>query len=910
MNKRNIYAMLAVICAILFGGGSAYAEAMTLQSSTPAEGAQVAQLKSVQTVWNQVVGVMEDMYFPAKLTVKDASGTVVAKGVSGRASEGWDDIDMRMLYIDLDKTITTPGAYTINIAAGMCQTDNWELDEQVQSDAATINFTIGGEMVWPALKAVTPGLYPKNGAEFELTQRSITIQNIDGLTTDATEVEFINNGTPVKVPLTLFYGSYLCGINQVSLKPGTLSLSLPEGFFGDADYRDSQGKGGKYSTAIDATWTVIGQAGGGDDDNTPISFTSVTLDDAYGNPTSLASLTGIGIWKAGTKLRMTHNLFDRVGYQVLNIVDKATGDGVISLGQMRKDATAKEWTYAPAYDVKFYTGHEYTLTIDCYQEDGDLTQVKKYGTYTCTLTGLEEPYKFSEAKCIQTIPAEGELLTSEDQIIELLFSEAVELTSAEINAGFGSTVPVDEFYSNNKMDHWYVRLGKSNIRHFSPSLILIYGAVDMKGLVLEGTGGVEAESVTSIEWDNHFANPEVTITPSTEEEITVLEKFTVTEPKKNAINWGGATEGQLLTASGRVVTTVDNNNIELYYKGQDFSTLEVYDVEPDKVVLNLVKPVTAPGKYILNLPFGCFTCGAGFDSKTAKDIALEYILNGTPTFTSCTVKEGAQISNLGLVGWYTESEVEAVEGRNINIVDEALGEVVAQLPINVVPVRGASFIFADFTGYVNEQGEAFTPQPGKAYSIKIPRNALILPGTDMKMPAVSVAFEGAAQAANLETVTLTQSIAGHSTVASTAVKGEAVTVNITPAAGWKLATLTFNGDDVTAAVSANAYTTPALQGNSTVEATMAFDGKIEVSTGINDTLTDFRLNVWSADGAINIKGLKLGQEVEVFTVEGARISGYRVEDESVNSISIPSGIYIVVVSDGAERAAVKINHDR
>lgn len=901
-------ALFAVLLTTLFCGLNASAQ-MTLKGSTPAEGSQVPDLKCIYTEWTLPVNTMEGEFDVTKLSVKDATGAVVATGVAGRNIGDWSELDFRTLIVDLDKTLNTPGEYTIEIAAGLCKEDNWEIETPAISEAATVHFSIGGEKTWPALKALTPGIYPASGTEIDpATIRNITINKVDGLSTTATELEFLNNGTPVKMPLTLFYGSYLCAANQVTLRPGTLTLTLPEGFFADDDYRDSGAKGGKYSAATEFSWTVVGEDVGPEQ---PVEFAMeyIYIDDPEAGMINVHKMSSIGIWKAGAKLRMAHTLYDKVGYQLLNIWDNTANEGVISLAEMRKDATELDFVYSPSFDVKFYEGHEYTLTIDCYEENGPLSEIRKYGSYTKTFTGTVIPYQFSPVKLVQTIPAEAEVLTDRDQIVELFYSAPVDIVSANINAGFGSTTPVQEFYSNKNKDHWYVRLGKSNINYFSPSLYLIVAAKDMNGLVLEGNGGVEAGSVTSIEWENHFANPVVTVLPAVDEAVTVLDKFTVTEPKKNQINWGGATEGQLLSATGRVVTTVDNNNVELYYKGQDFTKLDLYDVEPDKVVINLKKAVTAPGKYILNLPFGCFTCGAEFSSQTAQDIALEYIINGTPQFGACTVKDGAKLSSLGLVGWYTESEVEAVEGRNINILDE-MSEVVASLPINVVPVNGVSFVFADFTGYVNEEGVPFVPQTGKLYTIVVPRNALILPGTDMKMPTVRVSFEGATNAANVETVALTQVVAGHSTTVSQVVRGTQATINVHPVAGWRLARLTFNGEDATANVQNGIYTTPAIDRESQVEATLEYDGNVEVTTGVDQVVTDFNLNVWSENGAINLRGLKQNMKVDVYTVGGAHISGYTVTDESVNSIGIADGIYIVVITEGTTRQAVKIDHKR
>lgn len=125
--------------------------------------------------------------------------------------------------------------------------------------------------------------------------------------------------------------------------------------------------------------------------------------------------------------------------------------------------------------------------------------------------------------------------------------------------------------------------------------------------------------------------------------------------------------------------------------------------------------------------------------------------------------------------------------------------------------------------------------------------------------------------------------------------------------GWVLDTLTLNGDDITKEVSNGRYESAPVTGPMNYVAALAYDGLVLTPTGMDDVVSDLNLRGWSEGGKLFVGGLMLGQTVNVYTVGGSLMGTADVEDDNVTlEFAVSEGTYIITVSDGTERVALKL----
>ncbi len=146
----------------------------------------------------------------------------------------------------------------------------------------------------------------------------------------------------------------------------------------------------------------------------------------------------------------------------------------------------------------------------------------------------------------------------------------------------------------------------------------------------------------------------------------------------------------------------------------------------------------------------------------------------------------------------------------------------------------------------------------------------------------------------------------HSFALAPVEEGLSATFNVSPAEGWKLSKLLFNDEDVTENVVDNMYTTPAVLSHSTLAAEYAFDGVTVEPVGMNDVVTDLNLRAWSQEGQIYVAGLKADQVVNLYTTGGAFMQTITVGDYDTVRFTAPEGVYVITVTEGATRVAIKV----
>lgn len=126
------------------------------------------------------------------------------------------------------------------------------------------------------------------------------------------------------------------------------------------------------------------------------------------------------------------------------------------------------------------------------------------------------------------------------------------------------------------------------------------------------------------------------------------------------------------------------------------------------------------------------------------------------------------------------------------------------------------------------------------------------------------------------------------------------------AEGWQLESLTLNGNDVTTDVVNGRYESAPVVAAVNYAATFSYDGVVVTPTGVNDVVTDLNLRGWSDGGKLYVSGLKFGQTVNVYTVGGAVMASAVVENDETLVFSLAEGTYIITVTDGDQRVALKL----
>ncbi|MDE5552891.1 MAG: hypothetical protein K2I91_06790 [Muribaculaceae bacterium] len=125
--------------------------------------------------------------------------------------------------------------------------------------------------------------------------------------------------------------------------------------------------------------------------------------------------------------------------------------------------------------------------------------------------------------------------------------------------------------------------------------------------------------------------------------------------------------------------------------------------------------------------------------------------------------------------------------------------------------------------------------------------------------------------------------------------------------GWVLDTLTLNGDDITKEVANGRYESAPVTGAMNYVATIVYDGLVLTPTGMDDVVSDLNLRGWSEGGKLYVAGLMLGQTVNVYSVGGSLMGTADVEDDNETlEFAVAEGTYIITVSDGTQRVALKL----
>ena len=158
------------------------------------------------------------------------------------------------------------------------------------------------------------------------------------------------------------------------------------------------------------------------------------------------------------------------------------------------------------------------------------------------------------------------------------------------------------------------------------------------------------------------------------------------------------------------------------------------------------------------------------------------------------------------------------------------------------------------------------------------------------MPAKDVTIEGTFT--QLPSIYLTINQADNGCVKQHLVQGTSCTFVIEAAEGWKIHTVTFNGEDVTSQLTEEGtFTTPALQDDAVLN--IAYE---KIDDAIESTRAG-AIKVQGHQGIISISGITEGTDISLYTTDGTLVTRETAEGDTTQ-LTVPTGqVYIVKVAD-------------
>ena len=88
---------------------------------------------------------------------------------------------------------------------------------------------------------------------------------------------------------------------------------------------------------------------------------------------------------------------------------------------------------------------------------------------------------------------------------------------------------------------------------------------------------------------------------------------------------------------------------------------------------------------------------------------------------------------------------------------------------------------------------------------------------------------------------------------------------------------------------------------------MAYDGEFYLTTGIDDVVSTLELRVWSENGEVCVGGVKAGQQLSLYSINGALMMEETIAEDGEARFKVPqSQAYIIIVNDGSRKVAIKV----
>ena len=227
-----------------------------------------------------------------------------------------------------------------------------------------------------------------------------------------------------------------------------------------------------------------------------------------------------------------------------------------------------------------------------------------------------------------------------------------------------------------------------------------------------------------------------------------------------------------------------------------------------------------------------------------------------------------------------------------------------KVSLNVECNDGGRVDFGEFTvasGKVTEvfeKGEKVTLKFIKAKGFKL--KSVYVGGEDVTAKLVNNSYEVTLNettdvVATFEKLpfTLTLQQADNGNIKLDVVESQSYKLQINPAEGWKINTVTFNGVDVTSELDAqNNFKTPGILENSVLNVSFELiESTAVAAVDLNN------ISVTGYDNAIYVSGAKRGDLIYVYTVEGSLIAKVQSTGENLKMDVPESKVYFVKVGE-------------
>lgn len=451
-------------------------------------------------------------------------------------------------------------------------------------------------------------------------------------------------------------------------------------------------------------------------------------------------------------LTVTFNNPDAVAFANYSLVDNdctTPEESIVFSGEFTKNSDNTFTSKAGKWvELKLYTGHTYTLNVKAW----DTVENYNYGNpeigaFTpATWTGTTVATTYSPVTLTSLSPADGSTITTGD--FTVVFSDAIASLSVEVNNGIaGSNVACTTTSTDSKT--WNVTIPESVINAATGSISLNLVAKDADNLYVKGNQNVDPDNTTVITYNCYNGCPlPGTVDP---ESGSTLESISVIKISNSAgIAKAYLASSPITVTSGKakaLVCTVPDENVKE-------EEVELGGT-PTYVTITLPSEITEAGDYQVNIPAMYFMIGEQMESKTTKQMTIEYTIAGdAPASSGLVITPAAgEVTSLDkFVFTYNDGEFIASNYVALTVTDAA-GNTVATIK--------SDDLVATKTTDGTEWGDPLeitatlaTPiTAAGTYTLHVPQGAFIVGAAYDNSEATSVTYTIAAAPAGLNFTT-------------------------------------------------------------------------------------------------------------------------------------------------------------
>lgn len=928
---------------------------LTFNRAEPADGSTVGSLNDEIKVWWNTGGVVFNPLGHAIL--RNAAGEQVAESP---IDYDWNDETLSKFSF---AGSFPDGEYTVEIPAGALGDDNGN----PASAPVTLSYTLDSSVASPVLTML--GITPKSDTtvdynmgksltrinvefleEIELADPAATLQmtDQDGKVYESGELKVFNfkKMGDKNVLVIPFDG----GDSWFS---GNYTLTVPAGFVRSID-------GAKANEEIAANWEYVQNKnlvqGDIKPDNTPLDFTTFNFTDENGNVVvdflqegvALETFPNNGTLNVGFEreqcesivVDIRDNTLDESLRKVCTYIDD---EGIYTNGE-RDENGVFHFTMSSNKKLELVKGHDYEIRIQAYYKyDGipDADRIPK-GEGAVSFTGLTDEFRYSDVRILGISPKAESEMTLRNRAFTITFSAPVTPFLGTVNGSMGPTVltavslgqsgtdAYESIESNDEGTAWTITLSESTIKDSTSGIDCNFAFDDKDGLRIRPADDEQLRNLgiynlgnketahQQIAFSCYEGCPEVVVEPGAST-VTSLYSFSFTCPTAQPENLDfvgigsqGRIDGVLRSTSGAVVATLDREDVVREWD-QDINDPNAQDVRCIRVTMHLDKEITAPGRYTLDIPSSYFMTGFQFASAPSKHIEIDYVIDGDLTLDAASISDGSDQKELSIVALYVGGN--AVLAPDARMVLRRAGSTreVTSAPLQTAADGSFTRVFADFCDpangfapYVLDPRDSNNGGMGQNYELFIESGSVMMEdGSTFLDKVIAFHTPGANETGEVKTANFTTNLPYSYMSVLNVVDGKPVQVMLQPADGWKLDTVLYNGEDVTANVAEGMLETPAVNGEGQLDVLFAFDGDIQVIDGtvgvteINGS--DYKIRL---DGnCAVISGLQGSEFIQVFTVGGAIINQLDGVSGGEATVILEKGTYVITI-DG--RHAVKV----